>query len=156
MGLRKSRKMRFLSGVSWLGFTAGVTDVPVTHRVGAGKITGLKRNGAFDGADREWFEFRGVRYTPKLKRFDYPRYLDPFQWEDVYDATEYKSDCVTGSATHGSEDCLFLNMLIPDSIDGNENRPVMIWIHGGAFVSGSGHGNDVPQNQAKYTDGRGL
>jgi len=63
---------------------------------------------------------------------------------------------VTGSATHGSEDCLFLNMLIPDSIDGNENRPVMIWIHGGAFVSGSGHGNDVPQNQAKYTDGRGL
>lgn len=63
---------------------------------------------------------------------------------------------MTGSATHGSEDCLFLNMLIPDSIDGNENRPVMIWIHGGAFVSGSGHGNDVPQNQAKYTDGRGL
>jgi len=38
--LRKSRKMRFLSGISWLGFTAGVTDVPVTHRVGAGKITG--------------------------------------------------------------------------------------------------------------------
>ena len=40
-------------------------------------------------------------------------------------------------------------MLVPDSIDGDEKRPVMIWIHGGAFVSGNGHGNDVPQNQAR-------
>ena len=31
-----------------------------------------------------------------------------------------------------------------------------MWIHGGAFLSGSGPGNDVPQNQAHYTDGRGL
>lgn len=34
-----------------------------------------------------------------------------------------------------SEDCLFLNIVAPD--DG-ERHPVIVWIHGGAFVMGSG------------------
>ncbi len=35
-----------------------------------------------------------------------------------------------------SEDCLFLNIWTP-ALD-NKKRPVMLWIHGGAFVNGSG------------------
>lgn len=34
------------------------------------------------------------------------------------------------------EDCLFLNVFTPGVDDGQ--RPVMVWIHGGAFVMGSG------------------
>ncbi len=64
-----------------------VVDERYTHRVGAGKLTGLKRTGSFDGQEREWFEFRGVPFVPKLERFEYPVYLDPFQWGDVLDAT---------------------------------------------------------------------
>ncbi|CBY37213.1 unnamed protein product [Oikopleura dioica] len=48
----------------------------------------------------------------------------------------------------GSEDCLTLNILVPDSLDGQDSpRAVMIWIHGGAFVTAT---------QSHYTDGRAL
>lgn len=40
--------------------------------------------------------------------------------------------------TIGSEDCLFLNVFTPKLSDAKD-LPVMIWIHGGAFASGSGN-----------------
>ena len=36
-----------------------------------------------------------------------------------------------------SEDCLFLNVIVPKG--GSKNKPVMFWIHGGASRWGSGH-----------------
>ena len=39
----------------------------------------------------------------------------------------------------------FLNL----SLQVDKKRPVMIWIHGGAFLTGFGVGNDVPINQVK-------
>jgi para-nitrobenzyl esterase len=44
-----------------------------------------------------------------------------------------------GDAQQESEDCLFLNIWTP-SADASAKRPVMVWIHGGAFQSGSGSG----------------
>src|SRR5262245_55230106 len=37
----------------------------------------------------------------------------------------------------GAEDCLVVNVYTPAADDAA--RPVMVWIHGGAFVTGSGH-----------------
>ena len=49
------------------------------------------------------------------------------QWNDDY------TDMV------GQEDCLLLNVYVPlHVIADQEHVPVMVWIHGGAFVSGSG------------------
>ncbi len=40
---------------------------------------------------------------------------------------------------HGSEDCLYLNVYKPADPSGSEPLPVMVWMHGGGFVNGSGN-----------------
>ena len=43
----------------------------------------------------------------------------------------------------GSEDCLFLNIYAPhgaSKLPPNQRLPVMMWIHGGNYVIGSGTG----------------
>ena len=42
-------------------------------------------------------------------------------------------------AFKGEEDCLFLNVYTPGyGVKPDANRPVMVWVHGGGFVFGSG------------------
>jgi len=67
-------------------------------------------------------------------------------WAGVRDATRFGAVSVqTGDslaaigpapAPEWSEDCLFLNVQTPALDDAR--RPVMVWIHGGAFVNGTG------------------
>lgn len=46
-----------------------------------------------------------------------------------------------GSTVVGSEDCLYLNVTTPDD-KGTRGLPVMVWLPGGGFVSGSGSDYD--------------
>ncbi len=89
--------------------------------------------------------FKGVRYgAPPLGnlRFKPPRKPEP--WTNIADASKFGARAVQTSSgpsaevgTPGmSEDCLFLNVWTP-GID-NKRRPVMVWLHGGGFSSGSG------------------
>jgi para-nitrobenzyl esterase len=67
-------------------------------------------------------------------------------WQGVRDATKPGLRCVQDDSDEGdfgrtvSEDCLFLNVWTPnhpgESTDGK--KPVMVWIHGGAFLNGAG------------------
>jgi len=38
----------------------------------------------------------------------------------------------------GEEDCLFMDITVPGGVQPGAKKPVMVWIHGGAFVTGSG------------------
>jgi para-nitrobenzyl esterase len=67
-------------------------------------------------------------------------------WQGERDASKFGKDCAhrgfgPGSASIGensSEDCLFLNVWKPAGAEPGAKLPVMVWIHGGAFVFGSG------------------
>lgn len=94
--------------------------------------------------------FRGIPFAaPPVGEFRWrpPQPLSP--WEGVRDASEFGPDCAQGGwgAAPGtiregtSEDCLYLNLWKPAATKPGAKLPVMVWIHGGAFVGGSGSGS---------------
>jgi len=58
------------------------------------------------------------------------------------DANRYGSKCVqldSDSMPTGSEDCLFVNVWTPAGLDGSSHLNVMVHIHDGGLMTGSGH-----------------
>ncbi|KAH9903573.1 Alpha/Beta hydrolase protein [Xylariomycetidae sp. FL2044] len=88
--------------------------------------------------DRLSFRFLGIRYASEPERFTYPT---PYIGNgSELPATAYGSACAQAGNV-GSEDCLFLNIwttYLPDpSSSAQRLKPVMFWIHGGAFTGGT-------------------
>src|SRR5580765_4394943 len=105
----------------------------------SGKVEGIERDGVL--------VFRGIPFAaPPLgpRRFRPP--VREEAWDGVRDATRFSPEIaqaelplahVLGSAGGESkEDGLYLNVWTPACDDAR--RPVMVWIHGGAYVFGSG------------------
>lgn len=114
----------------------------MTIETAAGTIEGVAHDGVL--------EFRGVRFAePPVGELRFRPPVRTSGWSGVLDATEYGHRSVQapppevlGGEGPGTpdEDCLFLNITTPAADDAR--RPVLCWIHGGAFVLGSG--NDYP------------
>ncbi|MTB53748.1 carboxylesterase/lipase family protein [Lewinella sp. W8] len=115
-------------------------DVAVTD-TDRGKVRGFILDGIFT--------YKGIPYG-QAERFE--RAVKPEPWEgirssmtygpvaplptpttSVQDESEFVFDHDWG---YTSEDCLVLNVWTP-SIEDDRKRPVMFWIHGGGFTSGS-------------------
>jgi para-nitrobenzyl esterase len=98
-------------------------------RTMAGRVRGRAEGGVL--------VFRGVRYGADTapKRFQPPS--PPLPWTDVRDAFAYgPGSPQRGDEPNTSEDCLFLNLWTPGA--DTARRPVMVYVHGGAYSTGSG------------------
>lgn len=86
------------------------------------------------------FKFLGIPYADAPARWTYPT---AYSGPTTLDATKFGAACVQTGATGTSEDCLFLNIWTPTIPQSGASRkeslkPVMFWIHGGAFTGGTG------------------
>jgi len=83
--------------------------------------------------------FKGIRYgADTAKRRFMPPAL-PESWSEVRPALAYgpSSPQPSRATDKPNEDCLFLNVWTPGLRDGRK-RPVMFYVHGGAYNNGSG------------------
>ncbi len=105
------------------------SDDPLLVKIDSGTIRGAQQSGVRS--------FLGIPYAaPPLGelRWKVPQPVDP--WTGVQPALQVGSECpqsFLGAAD--DEDCLYLNVWAPTNA---KKLPVMVWIHGGAFISGSG------------------
>ena len=141
---QKSNRREFLTGsmlaiagatasslISDPGFaTTLTTDSPIAA-TRYGKVRGYVDNGIN--------VFKGVRYGADTSKRRFMPPLSPETWSDVRDALAYGPSAPQPSRSNDkpNEDCLFLNVWTPALRDGRK-RPVMFYIHGGAYNNGSG------------------
>lgn len=114
-----------------------------------GKIAGNIEQGAR--------HFNGIPYArAPVGKMRWQPPATPQFWQGIKQATDYGPDCpqrqVDGITNGGrtSEDCLTLNIATPLHISGKSKLPVLVWIHGGGLVAGSG--NSPVFNNRVWTD----
>jgi len=126
----------------WLTLVSGAQLENATAETSAGRIRGVVADGIK--------VFKGIPYgapTSGRNRFMPP--TKPAAWTGIRDALAFgptapqtadnSGTTAAGSPAQQSEDCLVLNVFTPGLNDGRK-RPVMVWLHGGGFSSGSGSG----------------
>lgn len=100
--------------------------------------------------------FKGIPYAaPPVGEFRWRPPQPVTAWQGERDASKFGPNsaqagwgAAPGTIQAGSsEDCLYLNIWKPAGAAKNANLPVMVWIHGGAFVGGSGSGPGEAGNQ---------
>jgi para-nitrobenzyl esterase len=123
------RRAPFLVAAFWTAVTFAQPVAPVT--LSSGRITGTDL-----GTVQSWL---GIPYAaPPTGALRWKPPQSPVSWEGVRAMDHYGAVCMQSrpaAGTTASEDCLTLNVWAPKGV---QRAAVMLWIHGGAFIEGSG------------------
>jgi para-nitrobenzyl esterase len=120
-----------------IGIPASLEAAPPQAMTGNGAIAGL--------LDADVAQFRGIPYAAPPLGADRWRSPQPVvSWSGVRPATDFAHDCMQTPSpgdeaplrTTPAEDCLYLNIWKPASAKPGAALPVLVWIYGGAFVTG--------------------
>ena len=153
--MRSERRttVRVASGLArllWCSLTLVVIGVgtamsqqgPAVVRVESGQLQGVLA----DGVEA----FKGIPFAaPPVGELRWRPPQPPTPWTGVRQAAEFGANCMQGrfgpppapgapQPPPPSEDCLVLNIWRPANATVEGRLPVMVWIHGGGFVGGSG------------------
>ncbi|KAI1746514.1 alpha/beta-hydrolase [Xylaria castorea] len=122
--------------------------------VESGSVSGLHLNGTRS--------FLGIPYAaPPVGDLRWRAPQPPLPWTGVRSGDNFGSGCIQPQApvdslyyngdAEFSEDCLYLNVYT--GAEGATNRPVLVWLHFGAFVFGSGAN---PMQDGKKLAAKGI
>ncbi|XP_058453744.1 juvenile hormone esterase-like [Malaya genurostris] len=121
-----------------LGISAGLAqdaNRPIVETTG-GQVQGIT---ASCGLFCSYFQFNGIPYAePPVGDLRFRNPVPHGGWTGVRNASNHGENCPSLSVFSeysGDEDCLFINVYTQNIIG---SLPVMVWIHGGAFIAGSG------------------
>ncbi|VDM46626.1 unnamed protein product [Toxocara canis] len=106
----------------------------------------------FSETGKQVTEFLGVPFAePPVGQLRFRKPKAKLPWRTPLNATKLPNSCVQSldsyfgdfegatmwnSNVPSSEDCLYLNIVIPGRVDPNKRLPVMVWVYGGGFWSG--------------------
>ena len=127
----------FLAGLPLSLFaTVCIAAVSDPVRLDSGLVSGAA------GSTAEVKVYKGVPFAaPPVANLRWRAPQRPASWEGVRKAEQFSPTCMQSAAgpnaQPASEDCLYLNVWTPAK-SAADRRPVMVWIYGGAFTSGSG------------------
>lgn len=108
-------------------------------------------HGAVRGIDQDGMrQYLGIPYAaPPVGELRWRPPAEPPRWTQVLDAVSFGEFCAQDSDRYpgfghcgGSEDCLYVNVFVPQTARGDERLPVMVWIPAGGFIGGASNDYD--------------
>lgn len=119
--------------------TQTTTKASVATASNVFNVTTSQSQNTFTGyRNKKSFRFLGIPYSNDPARWTYGKVNT--KTNSYFNATSFGSTCPQSGSRVDDEDCLFLNIwtnYLPS--DSKQNlRPILFWIHGGAYTGGSG------------------
>ncbi|KAK9532855.1 hypothetical protein VZT92_010220 [Zoarces viviparus] len=136
-------KLGILVAIAVFLETVSATSLGVVSTEG-GMVQGKNIRLGSRGSRRHMDVFKGIPFADIPGRFEKPKRHPG--WDGILKTTRYRKRCIQlnfmtlMTTTRGSEDCLYLNIWVPQGCSVSTGLPTMVWIYGGGFLAGSSTG----------------
>lgn len=118
-------------------------DAPQVTLANGGVVRGITVR---HNSSRPFNAFMEIPYATIPERFQEAKLITAPTWQGVLNATKTGTACPQAMRPDSVENCLVLSVFVPhikreyrgEGLSTLKPLPVMVWIHGGAFVMGAG------------------